>query len=1021
MSWTVWVIIIERTLMLIQHFSVIKKVKFFGSLVFLTLILSACATPAGDAKDVKNKISMNSGRELGLDQEQKSAAQANGQKSAHFALSSSAFANVRSALDGAQVNELSDKVSSSLTQTAINKTEDLINQKANEVVNSKGHGKTQVSLRQLETKNPQFSIKTIQPLSDLTDTSTQLTFTQAQISSGENHGERRATINLGIGQRYLLEDGQAIAGVNLFTDYETESKHSRASLSLEYQRANFSANANKYHPLSSKVVIGDYTEEPLAGYDIRLTGQMPYLPWARIKGTQYYWDAVTGEDIKGTHLGIEADINASTTLEVGTKNSNTANRSAYATLRVQLPYSANPTSGRLKVADKAFEDSGGISLTDLDYVERSNKIRVEKLLNGVSVVLGDFNAVTVGATCTLFNAAGIPIANGSGSTGLDGLVSLSNVVLPSGLVYSECTSGAYTDEATGDSVVTPKIRAAIRYSGTGGVTMVATPLSEIAYQMADTNAGTALASNIAAINAEVATAFGLGSINITSAIPTDINTAIVTNDGAGKFATILAAISQMGENSGDDNPTDTMAALLADLQGSDGSAVGTIEGRNSGTEVVDIATAIHNFVTNSGDNNITNGTTSGNIISSAGEGRFRGDLAIAIIKAYEGTGTAPTLRHYTDVGVTGVTVDDITAVNSAVANKAVSTTAQIQALVDAIKIIGISAQSRSIAENSANGANVGAVLVTTGGPTGFSITSGNTNNAFAISNSGQITVATTGELDYETTTSYALAVEITKADTTSQNAVITITVTNVNEGSVIGISAQMLEIDENSANGANVGAVLETTGGPTGFSITSGNTNDAFAISADGQIAVADSGELDFETTPSYTLTVEITKADTDSQSANITIDVTNFILFGTQKWSASNVSFVPTLNNTLDTDYRTDSSDGYLYTWDAAMNVCPSGWRLPSDDDWKVLEGYIGLSLAHQDSSNSWRGTNEGAALKVGGSSGFEGPIGSWWSSTQNLGGTKAYIRALRTTDDKIGRILHNFTTQRSVRCLKN
>ena len=113
MSWTVWVIIIERTLMLIQHFSVIKKVKFFGSLVLLTLILSASATPAGDAKDVKNKTSMNSGRELGLDQEQKSAAQASGQKSAHSALSSSAFSNVRSALDGAQINELSDKVSSS--------------------------------------------------------------------------------------------------------------------------------------------------------------------------------------------------------------------------------------------------------------------------------------------------------------------------------------------------------------------------------------------------------------------------------------------------------------------------------------------------------------------------------------------------------------------------------------------------------------------------------------------------------------------------------------------------------------------------------------------------------------------------------------------------------------------------------------------------------------------------------------------------------------------------------------------
>ena len=89
-------------------------------------------------------------------------------------------------------------------------------------------------------------------------------------------------------------------------------------------------------------------------------------------------------------------------------------------------------------------------------------------------------------------------------TGPDGLVSLSNVVLPSGLVYLECTGGEYTDEATGDNVVAPKIRAAIIYSGTGGVTMVATPLSEIAYQMADTNAGTALASTITAKNAEVA-------------------------------------------------------------------------------------------------------------------------------------------------------------------------------------------------------------------------------------------------------------------------------------------------------------------------------------------------------------------------------------------------------------------------------------------------------------------------------------------------------------------------------------
>ncbi|MEJ6811427.1 MAG: inverse autotransporter beta domain-containing protein, partial [Oceanospirillaceae bacterium] len=261
-----------------QYSDAVKKAKLVGSVVFSALILSACATPAGDAKDVKNKTSLKSGRELGLNQEQKTAAQARIQKKAHSAFSSDAFANVRTSIGGAQVNQLSDKVSSALAETAINKTEDLINQKANEVVNRRGRGKTQVSLRQLETTNPELSIKTIQPLNDLADDSTQLTFTQAQVSSGENHGEPRTTVNLGIGQRYLQEDGQSIVGVNLFTDYEIESKHSRASLGVEYQRANFSANVNKYHPLSSKVVIGDYTEEPLAGHDIRLTGQVPYLP-----------------------------------------------------------------------------------------------------------------------------------------------------------------------------------------------------------------------------------------------------------------------------------------------------------------------------------------------------------------------------------------------------------------------------------------------------------------------------------------------------------------------------------------------------------------------------------------------------------------------------------------------------------------------------------------------------------------------------------------------------------------------
>jgi uncharacterized protein (TIGR02145 family) len=394
MSFVVW--FFKSVVAFIRYSMVINKANIFASLVFFTVILPACAMPA--------KACLESG----LDQEQLSASQTNNDKNAHAVFSSDAFAAVRSSIGGAQLNELGAKIPIALAEAAINKTEDLINYKANEMADCVSRGKTQISLRQLETKNPEFSIRTIQPLTDLTDESTQLTFTQAQVSSGENHGERRATFNLGIGQRYLLEDGQSIVGINLFTDYETESKHSRASLGLEYRRANFSANVNTYHPLSDKVVIGDYTEEPLAGYDIRLTGQVPYLPWAKIKATQYYWDATTGDNIKGTSLGVEADINASTTFEIGTEKSNIVSRSGYARIRVQLPYNANPASTHYIIADKAFEDSTKLSLTDLNYVERSNKIRIEKLLNDDDEV---FATVVIGTqTWSASNVSLVPTA-----------------------------------------------------------------------------------------------------------------------------------------------------------------------------------------------------------------------------------------------------------------------------------------------------------------------------------------------------------------------------------------------------------------------------------------------------------------------------------------------------------------------------------------------------------------------------------------------------------------------------------
>ena len=433
------------------------------------------------------------------------------------------------------------------------------------------------------------------------------------------------------------------------------------------------------------------------------------------------------------------------------------------------------------------------------------------------------------------------------------MVNLSNVVIPPGFIYSKCTGGYYDDEATGISTPAPHLHAGMIYSGTGNVILVPSPLSEIAYQLA----GTDLASTITAKNAEVAAAFGLNSVDIISTIPTDINTTKAANDDAGKFGTVLAAISQMGKNSDDANPTVTINALVADMQGTDGSAIGTIEGRLTGTAAEQKLILLKQFATsqtNSGANNSAGtGTGAANIDLSTGEGSVIGDLSIAFIDAYGGTGTTvPTDLQYADAGVTGVTVNNLAAVNAAVANQPAGTTALIQALADTV------------------------------------ITAA--NDAPTISGTPAATVAE------DTLYSFTPAATDVDGDT------LTFSITNKPDWATFSTSTGALTgTPDNSDAGTTTGIVISVTDG-----VASPISLASFAI------AVTKLAEIHL----------------------------------GTQIWSASNVSLEPTTGEFW-TDYGGTEAyeDGYYYSWDAAMNVCPSGWRLPSDYDWKVLEGHLGMS----------------------------------------------------------------------------
>ena len=195
----------------------------------------------------------------------------------------------------------------------------------------------------------------------------------------------------------------------------------------------------------------------------------------------------------------------------------------------------------------------------------------------------------------------------------------------------------------------------------------------------------------------------------------------------------------------------------------------------------------------------------------------------------------------------------------------------------------IAIQTFSLAENSATNTVVGTVAASdpdAGQTLTYAITAGNTGGAFAInSSSGQLTVANPAALNFEVTPSFALIVQVTDNGSPASSAAATVTVnlTNVNEAPVI--APQTFSIAENVANNTVVGTVVASdpdAGNTLTYSITAGNTNGAFAINATtGQLRVANPAALNFEVTPTFALTVNVSDGALTG-TATVTVNLTN-------------------------------------------------------------------------------------------------------------------------------------------------
>jgi uncharacterized protein (TIGR02145 family) len=133
-------------------------------------------------------------------------------------------------------------------------------------------------------------------------------------------------------------------------------------------------------------------------------------------------------------------------------------------------------------------------------------------------------------------------------------------------------------------------------------------------------------------------------------------------------------------------------------------------------------------------------------------------------------------------------------------------------------------------------------------------------------------------------------------------------------------------------------------------------------------------------------------------------------------------------------------------------QGICPAGWHVPTDKEWKTLEMYLGMSLVEANKIEEWRGTDEGGKLKEtwikhwvwpnsgatnesgftalpGGGRSYEGFSywiqleGRWWTATPygGTGNVKYVYRGLEWGNPRIYRDLTDRGFAFSVRCLKN
>jgi uncharacterized protein (TIGR02145 family) len=143
-------------------------------------------------------------------------------------------------------------------------------------------------------------------------------------------------------------------------------------------------------------------------------------------------------------------------------------------------------------------------------------------------------------------------------------------------------------------------------------------------------------------------------------------------------------------------------------------------------------------------------------------------------------------------------------------------------------------------------------------------------------------------------------------------------------------------------------------------------------------------------------------------------------VKIGEQVWFAENLNYEVEGSVCYDNNPDNCAKYGRLYNWETAMKVCPEGWHLPSNEEWKKLFSFVEIdtdsynpdkiSIAGEylKAKNNWKFEEDGPGTDDYGFSalpgGYGDPDGSfvgvgyyghWWTSTDGES-SRAYYKSI-------------------------